>query len=100
VPTGRRSAANILAELFRQHSFRLEKISGTTFPHDILVRMSYITKEQVAAVEQLIRGGVAFRCRIANHRYYFGRTVSEAAEAALAAYKESNGKKGRKKKAG
>jgi hypothetical protein len=69
--------------LMKTHSWRLERISSTTFPRDITYKLSYLTEDQIRAVQAYIRCGTCYRCRIGKGRFYFGEYPSKAIEAAL-----------------
>lgn len=82
-----RNFGNILSQLLRERSFRLEKISPATFPNDVIAtyhrRGERITKKESEAIIALVRTGTAFRCRIGGGRYAYGKTVSEAIAGAM-----------------
>lgn len=77
---------NLLSKLLKQRGFRLEKISPTTFPPDIITthrRKGGYTKKELGGILELVRSGTAYRCRIGKSRYFYGETPSDAIRLAL-----------------
>lgn len=79
---------DLLTQLATIHSWRLERISPTTFPRDITFKLSGLSPLQLRRLADMIRAGVCYRCRIGKGRYHFGKTAAIAVTAALAAYRK------------
>lgn len=81
-----RTAIDVLAE-FR--SWQLNRVSMTTYPHDVVVTARRqgqpLSDAEAVAIARLVRHGACYRCRIGKARFYFGETPLEAAERAAAA---------------
>lgn len=86
-----------LGTLDRYKSWKLERISNTTYPKDVTIKLSDLTLDEAAAIHTMIRGGSCYRCRISKGRWFFGSTAAEAAEKAAADYDKRIDKKRRKK---
>lgn len=81
-----RTALDVLAGY---HSWQLNRVSTTTYPHDVVVTCRRqgepLSDAEGVAVAKLMRLGTCYRCRIGKARFYFGETPLEAAERAAAA---------------
>lgn len=75
---------NLFSQLNKFRSWKLERISHTTFPHDITIKLKYLTAKDVERISNLIKGKSCYRCRIGTGKFFFGSTMSEAIEAAVA----------------
>ena len=72
-----------IAALAKIHSWKLEHISPTTFPQDIVVKIRTLSKRECEAIAGTIRGGRCYRFRIGKGRYFFGESIAEVIVAAL-----------------
>jgi hypothetical protein len=89
----KRTALDVLAEF---HSWQLNRVSTTTYPHDVVVtarRQGHpLSDSEAKSVAHLMRHGTCYRCRIGKGRYYFGDSPLEAARRAAAAEKSKSAK--------
>ena len=80
----RRGAMQML-EPYR--SWSLERISPTTYPYDILVRLKkngqIFSPEMEAEIASLIKQRTCYRCRIGRGPYYFAASALDAARLAI-----------------
>jgi len=76
---------SMLARLWNCRSFSLQRISPTTFPHDVLVRAGKDghTEKELKAIAKMLESRRVFRCRIGRGRYHYGLTLTDAVGAAL-----------------
>ncbi len=74
---------DVFEQLNRLRSWKLERISPATFPHDIVVKLKYLTPKECDTIAAMIKTGTCYRCRIGKGRYFFGETSSAAIAAAL-----------------
>lgn len=73
-----------LAALAKFRSWRLERLSPTTYPQDITIKLKYLSEGQADAIAGLMKRATCYRCRIGLGRYFFGETAVEAIELAVA----------------
>lgn len=84
---------SILFELFQTHSFRLEKISQSTYPNDIILKIKDMSAAEADSIATMIKGGICYRCRIGQRRFFFAGTPEDAVRLALADQKRPKGTK-------
>lgn len=73
-----------LKQLEQFHSWKLERISLTTYPRDVLLHCgSGLTDESRERIAAWIRKGVCYRCRIGKGAFAFAATPSEAVSLAI-----------------
>ena len=80
--------SNLLLRLNKFRSWKLERISPTTYPRDITAKLKYITECEFKSIKRMMVEGSCYRCRISKGRFFFGASMSDAITAAL----ESKGK--------
>lgn len=82
---------NALEMLANTGSWKLERISPTTSPGDVAMRLrSDMSKQEIQGMMALLKMRTAYRCRIGKGRWYFGSTPEQAAKSALAGMKQCN----------
>lgn len=64
--------ADLLKKLDKFRSWRLERISPTTSPGDITLRLKGVAKEELTSIAEAIKSGKCYRCRIGRGRFFFG----------------------------
>jgi hypothetical protein len=74
-----------LGDLMAFHSWKLDRLSPTTYPQDVTIRLEGLTQDEIEFIGESLRKGQCFRCRIAKGRYYFGVTPSAAIRLAVGA---------------
>ena len=79
------TATEILSDV---QSWKLERISRTTYPRDIIVKLGVLSKPEIQSISDAIKHGICYRCRIAKNRWYFGATPEDAARFAVAGQKK------------
>lgn len=72
----------LMQKLFNQRSFKLERISPTTAPIDVISRCQLSDTEKNALVS-LIKKGSAFRCRVGRGKFRYGETATQAIRLAI-----------------
>ena len=75
------------------HSWKVERISPSTYPRDIYVKLTNLSEKEIKAAVSLMRNGNCYRCRISKGRWHFGETSEVAIESAVKEFK----RKGRRK---
>lgn len=64
--------------------WQLHRISPTTFPGDIAIRVvNGMSKEEMEAVNALLKTRNCYRCRIGKGRWHFGNSAAAAAQHAI-----------------
>lgn len=74
--------SKVLGELNQFRSWKLELLSPTTYPPDI-ARKCPAAKAIEPKLKAMLRGGHAYRCRIAKGPYCYASNIPEAVDAAI-----------------
>jgi hypothetical protein len=79
----KKNAANLLSQLLKLDSFKLEKISSKTHPPDILNRHRGIPLSRRRKIAEWIKAGRCYRIRLHGRGYVYGCSISDTIQAAL-----------------
>lgn len=75
---------NALELLANEKGWQLHKISPTTCPGDIALRMRKdMSKDEIKGMMEILEGRNAYRCRLGKGRWYYANTAEAAAKGAL-----------------
>ena len=83
VPVAPHVCSKILGQLSEFRSWKLERLSPTTYAQDIGVRCPK-ARTMERELKGMLRSGQAFRCRIAGGEYFYARNIPDAVNDAIA----------------
>lgn len=70
--------ADALKVMANERSWRLERISPSTFHQDIVAKLTYLSEEELGMIKSHRESGHLYRARVSNGRWFFSSDPSDA----------------------